>query len=124
MVNFATVMQAMGELYLEKRLAEEQVQAQAQANAELQARVAELEQHQPDAPAAGPIVLASVPEGGEGFNEVVLTAVNRTDRIVNNRATVRLRVRAPNNASTSTMNTMRSITPRLRKSGRASRWSD
>lgn len=65
MVNFATVMQAMGELYLEKRLAEEQAQVQAQANAELQARVAELESAG-EASTDGPIVLASVPDESEG----------------------------------------------------------
>lgn len=39
--------------------------------------------------------VVAIPEGGEGFNEVVLTAINRTDRLVNNRAAVRLRVTAP-----------------------------
>lgn len=70
MVNFATAMQVMGELYLEKRLAEEQAQANANAAAELSARVEALEAKvaadaEAEANAVEPIVLHSVDEGDE-----------------------------------------------------------
>ncbi|HMQ34635.1 MAG TPA: DUF11 domain-containing protein [Chloroflexaceae bacterium] len=39
--------------------------------------------------------VVAIPEGGEGVNEVVLRSVNQSDRLINNRSAVRLRVTGP-----------------------------